>query len=112
LCRCRFLHWNQEAARNERPETETAAGESLLRKTMTEQDQAKLEFIQQRILQIRTWLLQNPPGLTSVNREGFGAGYNYAELRKELEELEREEKKLDGRARPVVRPLDLSGSWE
>jgi hypothetical protein len=107
LCRCRFLHWNQKTARKGRPETETAEGKSLLRKTMT--DQAKLEFVQQRILQIRTWLLQNPPGLTSVSREGFGAGYNYAELRKELEEWEREEKKLDGQY-SAVRPIDLSRS--
>jgi hypothetical protein len=79
---------------------------------MDEKDTERLAFISQQILIIRQWLAENPVGLTSVSREGFGAGYNRQSALDELRYWENEEKKLDGRAKPAVRPIDMTGTWD
>jgi hypothetical protein len=79
---------------------------------MNEKDTERLAFISQQIISIRQWLADNPVGLTSVSREGFGAGYNRKQALDELLYWENEEKKLDGRMKPAVRPIDLSQSWD
>jgi hypothetical protein len=79
---------------------------------MDTKDTERLTFISERILSIRQWLADNPPGVTSVTHEGFGAGFNRQQALEELQYWENEEKKLNGRAKPAVRPIDLSGTWD
>jgi hypothetical protein len=79
---------------------------------MNEQDTARLQFVQRQIISIRQWLIDNPPGVTEIAREGFSASYNRTQALDELKYYEEEEKKLDGRKKPIVRPIDMRGSWD
>ncbi len=76
--------------------------------TRMQQQTERLEFVRKRILQIRTAILELPVGVTSINREGFSAGYNVEMANKELVFLEDEEKRLTGTKKPAIRPVDLS----
>jgi hypothetical protein len=78
---------------------------------MDAKDTERLEFISEQILKVRQWLKDNQAGTTSVSHEGFAVGYNRQQAMEELKYWENEEKKLDGRKKPVVRPIDLSHSW-
>jgi hypothetical protein len=53
----------------------------------------KLEFVQQRILQLRTFLLSNEPVL-AVSVSGMSVSYDRAGALAELKELERQEQDL------------------
>jgi hypothetical protein len=53
----------------------------------------KLEFVQQRILQLRTFLLSNEPVL-SVNGSGMSVTYDRSGALSELKELESQEADL------------------
>ncbi len=76
----------------------------------TQQQTERLDFIRKRILQIRAAILETPPGVASINREGFSVGYNIQAANEELKLLEDEEKKLTGTKKPAIRPVDISGS--
>jgi hypothetical protein len=72
----------------------------------------RLEFVQTQILAIRGWLADNPVGVTSIAREGFSATYNRKQALEELQYWENEEKKLTNTKPAVVRPIDMSESWD
>ncbi|MDR2754655.1 MAG: hypothetical protein LBC20_03020 [Planctomycetaceae bacterium] len=69
----------------------------------------KLEFVQQRIVQLRTFLLSNEPVL-SVSGSGMSVTYDRSGALAELKELERQETDL---LNPTHRfkTIDLGGSF-
>jgi hypothetical protein len=79
---------------------------------MDAKDTERLEFISEQILKVRQWLKDNQTGTISVSHEGFAVGYNRKQALEELQYWENEEKKLDGRKKPAIRPMDFSRTWE
>lgn len=76
---------------------------------MTPEKQAKLEFVQQRILQIRQTLLSSEP-VVSLNVGGMSVTFDRKGLLDELRELEREEQDLL-RPNRRVRHIDLRNAF-
>jgi hypothetical protein len=79
---------------------------------MDEKDIEKLAFVSEQILRIRQWLKDSQMGTTKVVHEGFEVDYNRKQALEELQYWENEEKKLDGRKKPAIRPMDFSRTWE
>ncbi|GHT26863.1 hypothetical protein FACS18942_05120 [Planctomycetales bacterium] len=67
----------------------------------------KLEFVQQRIVQLRQFLLSGVP-VTSISQDGMSVTFDRAGALAELSEMERQEKLLLYGNR-WIRKVDMSG---
>jgi hypothetical protein len=73
---------------------------------MNEQQQAKLTYIQQRILQLRTFLTSGNP-VSSITVDGITVSYDRNSALRELEMLEKQEKAILS-PRAWIKSIDLS----
>jgi hypothetical protein len=69
----------------------------------------KLEFVQQRIVQLRQFLLSGQP-VTSISHDGMSVTFDRRGALEELTEMERQERLLMQGSR-WIRKVDMSGAF-